>query len=182
MERIEDDRIEDHEINYSYESNDYEESDYEKIFLPDYEVPEHTTVIPRPLDHVYWRQLLVGNFLDVIFDCPHEIPEMTTSRNILRLTEKLDESHKEILYYRAIRLWSMQKIAAFRGQTDRNIRKVYKNMIENMRDKLFEWLVLRYISKQPLTYTQREFVRDFMENNPKAREIMSKVVANNKKR
>jgi transcriptional regulator len=134
--------------------------------LPDYldhELNAEHTVIPIPLDHVYWRQLLGGNFLDYIYDCPYEIPEMTSSRPVRDFTMELDESQKEILYYRAIRMWSPQKIAALRGQTDRNIRKVYNHMIEKIRKRMYERLYPRYEAREPLTHTQREFIRNYRQ-------------------
>ena len=41
--------------------------------LRDYQLPERETIIPPPLGHEWWRNLLGGNFLDNIYDCPHEI-------------------------------------------------------------------------------------------------------------
>jgi DNA-directed RNA polymerase specialized sigma24 family protein len=129
----------------------------------EYEVGADQTIIPQPLNHTYWRQLLGGSFLDVIYDCPHELHETTTSRPVRDLVMKLDENQKEILYYRAIRLWTPQKIAALRGQTDRNIRKVYNNMIDKIRRKLYERLHPRYDAREPLTHTQREFIRNYRQ-------------------
>jgi len=34
------------------------------------------TVIPPPLRHRLWRQLMSGFFIDYIFDCPYEIDEL----------------------------------------------------------------------------------------------------------
>jgi len=129
----------------------------------DYEVTENQTIIPKPLNHEYWRQLLGGNFLDVIHDCPHELHEFTSSRAVIEYMKELDESHKEILYYWAIRYWSPQRIAALRGQTDRNIRKVYNNMIGDIRRKLYIRLFFRYIEKLPLTNAQRKFMDNYWE-------------------
>jgi len=131
--------------------------------LQDKELSDRGVVIPQPLNHVYWRQLLSGSFIDTIQDCPHEIHETTTSRPVRDFTMELDESHKEILYYRAIRLWSPQKIAALRDQTDRNIRKVYSNMIAGIRKKMYERLYFRHHAKLPLTHTQREFMENYWE-------------------
>ena len=119
-------------------------------------------IIPQPIGHQYWRELLSGNFLDVIHDCPHELHELTASRPIYDLTKELDENRKEILYYWAIRLWTPQRIAAYRGQTDRNIRKVYNKMIDEMRGKLYKRLIPRYKAGEPLTHRQREFVESYM--------------------
>ena len=119
-------------------------------------------IIPQPIGHQYWRELLSGNFLDVIHDCPHELHELTASRPIYDLTKGLDENRKEILYYWAIRLWTPQRIAAYRGQTDRNIRKVYNKMIGEMRGKLYKRLSPRYKAGEPFTHRQREFVESYM--------------------
>ena len=150
QERIERWRIDKQEANYDED-------------LPDYEMTDLDVVIPPPLDHVWWRQLMGGDFLDVIHDCPHEIHEFTSSRPVYDFTKELDESHKEILYYWAIRQWSPQRIAAHRGQTDRNIRKVYNKMIEDIRWKMFDRLWPRYEKDKPLTIAQREFVRQYIE-------------------
>lgn len=131
--------------------------------LPDSELSDRSIIIPRPINHVWWRQMLGGNFLDVIHDCPHEIQELTSSHPVYDFTRELDESRKEILYYWAIRQWTPQKIAALRGQTDRNIRKVYNNMMEDIRRKMYIRLYPRYEEGEPLTLAQREFCKTYWE-------------------
>ena len=120
------------------------------------------TVIPAPLDHAWWRQLLAGNFLDVIFDCPHEMHEQTTSRSVFDILQTLNDNQKEVLYYWAIRQESPRQIAKRRGQTDRNIRKVYDTLITRIRGKLYERLSPRYFTDAPLTAAQRRFVADYI--------------------
>ena len=115
-------------------------------------------IIPPPIKHEWWRQILSGKFLDVIFDCPHEIHELTSSAPIHDIVKALDEKQKEVLYYLAIRLWTPQRLAALRGQTDRNIRKVYAKMIEDIQEKLFGRLYLRYENYLNLTTSQVAFV------------------------
>jgi hypothetical protein len=139
---------------------------HETLALNDTEnqpLPEYDTVIPAPLEHIWWRQQLGGNFLDVIFDCPHDVHELTSSRPVYEFTKVLDENHKEILYYRAIRQWTPQRVASLRGQTDRNIRKVYHRMIEDIRRKLYIRLYPRYVNELPLTHAQREFCETYPE-------------------
>jgi len=113
----------------------YYEVKLSEFYIEDFEIG-NSTVIPPPLDHIWWRQLMRGEFLDVIFDCPHELHEQTSIRPVSELLKKLNENQKEVLYYRAIRRWSPQKIAALRGQSDRNIRKVYDTLIVGLRKKL----------------------------------------------
>jgi len=94
------------------------------------------TVIPIPIMHRLWRQLMSGYFIDVIFDCPYEIDELVSSETVSNALKSLNDNQKEIIYFRLIRNWSPQKIADIRGQTDRNIRRVYDMAIENIRRKL----------------------------------------------
>jgi hypothetical protein len=84
---------------------------------------------------------------------------MTASHPVFDITDELDEKHKEILYYWAIRLWKPKEIADLRGQTDRNIRKVYNKMIEDIRYKMFERLYPRYKKHEPLTLAQTALVK-----------------------
>jgi len=102
-----------------------------------------------------------GQFHNVIHDCPYDIQEFTASRNIYELVDALKDTQKEVLYYRAIRYWSNQKIAAMRGQTDRNILKTYETLIESLRYKLYMRLLHRFLEKLPLTIVQQKF----MQNN-----------------
>jgi hypothetical protein len=115
------------------------------------------TVIPRPINHIWWRQLMRGDPLDVIYDCPHEIHALVHSPSVIMPLSELDENRKEILYYHAVRQWSAQKLAAFRGQTDRNVRKVYNATIWWVRKKLYDRLSPRYEAGLPLTLAQWEF-------------------------
>jgi len=76
------------------------------------------------------------------------------------LTKGLKDNHKEVLYCWAIRLWSPQRIADFRGQTDRNIRKLYTKMIEGIRLKMSIRLYQRYALYESLTLEQVELVEE----------------------
>ena len=126
--------------------------------LLNYELPEHENPIFQPVARVYYRQELKGNFLDTIYDCPHELHETTACKLISEMTEALSEIHKELLYYRSIRYWSPQRVAVVRGQTDRNVRKVYNKMIDDMRYELFYYLYWRYKKHLAITTDQRKFV------------------------
>ena len=133
----------------------------------------NVSVIPQPLEHEWWRRLMNGDFLDVIFDCPHEIHEVISTKNLYELVKKLKEGQKEVLYYHVIRRWSIQRIAIYRGQTDRNILKVYTTMIESLRYKLYMRLLPRFKPNQPLTLRQHEFVESnigkYGDGKPKRR-------------
>ncbi len=120
------------------------------------------TVIPAPLNHAFWRQLLAGNFLDVIFDCPFEMHEQTSSECVSQYLYELNDNQKEVLYYWAIRQESPQQIAKRRGQTDRNILKVYDTLITGLREKMYNRLSPRYFFGDALTVAQKQFVADYI--------------------
>jgi len=119
------------------------------------------TIIPSPIGHRLWKQMLNGNFLDVIFDCPYDIQDLITNRIIFELVGDLKEGQKEVLYYWEVRQWTPQQIAALRSQTDRNIRKLYAVMVESLRRKLYMRLLPRFKENLPLNVQQQRF----MENN-----------------
>ena len=145
LEQNEEERIADHESVRPEE-------------LLNWRLPEECTIIPPPLEHEWWRQFLNGSFIDIIYDCPHEIHELTSSLPVYGLTKELDENRKEILYYWAIRKWSPQRIATMRKQSDRNIRKVYNKMMDETRYELFYFLYWQYKKRLRITTTQREHV------------------------
>jgi hypothetical protein len=115
-------------------------------------------IIPKPFTHIWWRQMWRGDFLDVIYSCPYQMHLMTSDFPISGLAEDLDANRKEILYHRAILLWSPQRIADMRDQTDRNIRKVYNKMMDDVRYELFYYLYWRYKKRLPITTTDKAFV------------------------
>ena len=128
-----------------------------------YHLPDACFVLPEPLGYVWWRQLLRGEFLDTLNDCPYCLEELTTSRPMFDFIMELNDDQREILFYSAIRQWTPQKIAEIRGQTDRNIRKVYENMIENIRKKMYLRLYPRIRDKLPLTKAQKDFCEKYWD-------------------
>ena len=115
-------------------------------------------IIPAPFGYRYWKELLSGNFLDIIFDCPHEVQELTSNRHVYELVGNLNEGQKEVLYYWEIRGWTPQQIATYRGQTDRNILKIHSTMIKSLQYKLYKRLMPRFMSVEPLTRSQCRFM------------------------
>ena len=117
-------------------------------------------ILPNPAGHVFWRQLMRGDFLDVIFDCPYELHELVEDVDISALLRGLSENHREILYFSAIRLCSTARLAALRKQTDRNIRKTRFLMLKKIHEKLIPRLEQRADSGLPVTLAQLDFLRE----------------------
>ena len=86
------------------------------------------------------RQLAHGNFIDFFADCPYEMHNLTAKTYIWKAVRDMKEEHKELLYFMGLKYFSPQRMAVFRGQTDRNIRKVRDVMYRKLRKKLYQSL------------------------------------------
>lgn len=117
-------------------------------------------VIPVPTGYASWRQVLKGDFLDVIFDCPYEMHHLVEDEDISELIRRLSENHKEVLYYHAVRMYDTARIAAIRGQTERNIRKLRSLLLSDLRKRLLVKLAVRDKNGLPLTTTERVFLNE----------------------
>lgn len=96
----------------------------------DYGAAKDGLFFPDTLNDVLEKQLRKGDFIDAIFYCPYDIHELVTEENLSDILLELSEDHKELLFLYAVRLFSSTRIAAIRGQTDRNIRKVRVTMLK----------------------------------------------------
>ena len=122
----------------------------------------NAVVVPLWLNDPTVRQLQQGNVLDYLFDCPYEMHDLTSKaylRNIIRGTK---EEHRELLFFLYLRLLSPQRVAAIRGQTDRNIRKVRDVAVRKLRKKVYK--ALREQEKRGsahFTKQEREFMDEY---------------------
>ena len=76
------------------------------------------------------------------------------------ILRELNEDHKFLLFLSALRQYSSVKIAAIRGQSDRNIRKVRNTMLKKIRKKLLASLIEKVQAQQPLTLLEKEFLSE----------------------
>ena len=81
----------------------------------EYQAVAEPKLIPRWMNNPAYRQLMAGNFLDILFDCPYEMHNLTADPFISRMVEELSEEHKEVLYFLSLRLYSTTRLAAVRG-------------------------------------------------------------------
>ena len=98
------------------------------------------TVFPLWFNDPTMRQLVKGFFLDYFADCPYEMHDLTSKAYIRRAVSEMKEDHRELLFFLYLRLFSPQRVAALRGQTDRNIRKVRDVAIRKLRKKVYQSL------------------------------------------
>ena len=126
----------------------------------DYGASEDALCFPDTLNDVLTRQERKGDFIDTIFYCPYDIHELVTDADMSVILRELNEDHKFLLFLSALRQYSSTKIAAIRGQSDRNIRKVRNTMLKKIRKKLLAALTEKVQAQQPLTLLEKEFLTE----------------------
>lgn len=115
---------------------------------------------PGAFNGMLEKQNRRGDFLDAIFCCPYEINELVTEEYISDILFALNEEQKFLLFLYAVRQYSSAKIAAIKGQSDRNIRKVRGTMLKRIRKKLLDELDEKVWKQQPLTLLEKRFLED----------------------
>ena len=127
------------------------------------------TVIPRWRNDPTERQLQSGNFLDYLFDCPYEMHDLLSREYMRKAVYSLKEDHKELLFFLYLRLYSPQRLALIRDQTDRNIRKVRDVALRKLRKRIYRDLE-RLKENGYSGITQRELVfLDTFDNDGRVR-------------
>ena len=140
------------------------ERDYENLRgdLPlDYQTVSEPELIPRWMNHPTYRQIMAGNFLDILFDCPYEMHKLTADPFISWMIKDLSEDHKEVLYFLSLRLWSATQLALAREQSDRNIRKLRKTIHKNLQRQMFGYLYGKRERGKSLTLRERQFIEEY---------------------
>ena len=125
-------------------------------------VPE-PRIVPLWMNDPEYRQLCSGFFLDILFDCPYEMHELTTDEFISDMIRDFSEEHKEVLYFLSLRLYSAAKLAVLRGQSDRNIRKLRLTIHKKRQRAFYQHLQEKQEAGVSLTLREQEFFRAFGE-------------------
>ena len=109
----------------------------------DYGAEDDPYIFPAYLCNEPQQNLRAGEFITLIYDCPFEIHELVAHKYASEALYALKPEHKEILHFRLVRKYTAKDIAAMRGQSDRNVRKVYHVAINKVRKNM---LKLKYDS------------------------------------
>ena len=125
----------------------------------EYQVVPEPKLIPRWMNNPAYRQLMAGDFLDVLFDCPYEMHQLSADPFISGMIENLSEEHKEVLYFLSLRLYSTTRLAAIRGQSDRNIRKLRKTIRKKLQRQMYDHLCSK--QENGLTLRERVFLVEY---------------------
>ena len=131
------------------------------------DVPLEFQAVPDPKIAPMWmnlprfRQLCQGNFLDIIFSCPYELHQLTANRFLSKLFFTLSDEQKEVLYYLFVKQYSTTRLAALRGQSDRNIRKLRLTIQKKLQRRMYEHLSEKLEKDYNITLREREFVEEY---------------------
>ena len=131
------------------------------------DVPLEFQAVPDPKIAPMWmnlprfRQLCQGNFLDIIFSCPYELHQLTANRFLSKLFFTLSDEQKEVLYYLFVKQYSTTRLAAIRGQSDRNIRKLRMTIQKKLQRRMYEHLSEKLEKDYSITLREREFVEEY---------------------
>lgn len=110
-----------------------------------------------------WRQVMRGNFIDVIHHCPYEIDETPTYARTAKYIKKLKLEQKELLFYLTVGQRSTAWVAAFFGQTDRNIRKKRATILKKLRKQIIAYTKHKMAINAPTTARERRLVEVFQD-------------------
>ena len=69
-------------------------------------------VIPAPITHAYWRQLMKGDYIDIISNCPYEMHNSLSDEDYSKIIYDLKDDHKELIYFLYLRDFTTSQLAA----------------------------------------------------------------------
>lgn len=125
----------------------------------EYQAAPEPRLIPRWMNNPACSQLMDGNILDTLFDCPYEMHNLTADSFVSRMVEEPSEEHKEVLYFLSLRLYSTTRLAAVRGQSDCNIRKLRKTIHKKLQRQMYDHLCTK--PENGLTLRERQFLEEY---------------------
>ena len=157
---------------------------YHEVLRGDVPLEYKTTydglIFPLFLSDPKQRLLHSGQFLDILFDCPYEMHELTGNTFLSQMVKDLKMDHKELLYYLSLHLYSTTRLAAIRGQSDRNIRKVRDTYTRKLQKKLYRHLIQKRNNGGALTLREKEFISLYEEAMEHQSKTGTKVKRENK--
>ena len=157
---------------------------YHEVLRGDVPLEYKTTydglIFPLYLSDPKQRLLFHGQFLDILYDCPYEMHELTGNTFLSKMVKNLKMDHKELLYYLSLHLYSTTRLAAIRGQSDRNIRKVRDTYTRKLQQKLYRYLIQKRNNGGVLTLREKEFISLYEEAMEHQSKTGTKVKRENK--
>jgi hypothetical protein len=132
FEELERHRVRDHEVSRSGDD-----------FPLEYGENEDSALFAGSLSSVISRQMRKGDFLDAIYCKPDTIDELVTTDYMIHFMRAIEDEDRELFYFKALEDLSSTEIAEMRDQTDRAVRKAWKNLLFHLRQRTMGVLIFR---------------------------------------
>ena len=131
-------------------------------------------IVPAPINHAYWRQLMKEDFIDIISNCPYEMHNSLSDEDYSKIIYDLKDNHKELIYFLYLRDFTANQLAALRNQSDRNIRGIRSTVLGQIEKKVLLVLADRLGQDFPFTGEERDFLSRHAKDLPTALEKLDK--------
>ena len=131
-------------------------------------------VIPAPINHAYWRQLMKGDYIDIISNCPYEMHNSLSDEDYSKIIYDLKDDHKELIYFLYLRDFTTSQLATLRNQSDRNIRGVRSTILGQIEKTVLMILVDRQGEDFPFTIEELDFLSRHEAEIPATMEKLNK--------
>ncbi len=118
-------------------------------------------IFPAALDSPESKLILRGMFLDLFYNCPYEMHQLTADPFLSRMVDELTDLHKETLYLLSLQYLSTSQLAHMRGQSDRNIRKLRDNYTKKLQKQLYGHLLQKKQDGMGLSFREKEFLTQY---------------------
>ncbi len=128
----------------------------------EYGVLEEGDILPISMSQPTFRQICRGEFDDYLANCLFEMHDLTDRAYIRKIVKNLKLDHKEIVYFLGVRLYSTQKLADLRGQSEQNIRKVRDTVRQRIQRQLYSALTGLAEHGGELIHMEQDFLRTCM--------------------
>ena len=109
---------------------------------------------------VLQKLLLMGEFLDAIFDRPETLHELVTDADLSGILKNLKPHQKNMLYCLFLHDYTALEYADSIGQTDRNVRGVRETTLKKLRRLYGVVLADRKENGLPMTLDERYFLEN----------------------
>ena len=127
----------------------------------EYDALAEGDILPNSMSQPTFRQICRGEFDDYLANCLFEMHDLTDRAHIRKIVKNLKPDHKEIVYFLGVRIYSTQKLADLRGQSERNIRKVRDTVRRRIHRKLYEALMELEETGGELIHMEQDFLRSY---------------------
>ena len=118
-------------------------------------------IFPAALDSPESKLILRGMFLDLFYNCPYEMHQLTADPFLSRIVDELSDLHKETLYLLSLQYLSTSQLAHMRGQSDRNIRKLRDSYTKKLQKQLYGHLLQKKQDGMGLSFREKEFLTQY---------------------